>query len=289
MVIIVSREGQLANRIWHTTSFIANAKENRYRCYHLFFSEYIEYFSESFSKHYNSNPVVFIKNKLLQKFILKTYRFLKKLKLSNSLIFEDINYQESYSKSNTFNLNSSEFITKAKTKVVFISGWFFSDNHNFCKHQNFIKSVFTPNSSYLCSVRKNIENLRATSDLLVAIHIRRSDYRHFNNGIWFYEIGTYYEKMHQLLLLNELKSRRVKFIICSDEELKSEEFKGLDVFCEKKSFIEDFYLLANSNYIIGPPSTFSMWASFYGSIPLFQITFPEQDVAFENFKVWNVV
>lgn len=32
--------------------------------------------------------------------------------------------------------------------------------------------------------------------------------------------------------------------------------------------IEDLYALSKCDYIFGPPSTFSMWASFYGEVPL---------------------
>jgi hypothetical protein len=50
MVIIASKEGQLANRIFHASSFIANAKEHRYHIKHLFFDDYYSFFSESLNK-----------------------------------------------------------------------------------------------------------------------------------------------------------------------------------------------------------------------------------------------
>jgi len=32
--------------------------------------------------------------------------------------------------------------------------------------------------------------------------------------------------------------------------------------------VEDLYALAECDYIIGPPSTYTLWASFYGDTPL---------------------
>ena len=37
---------------------------------------------------------------------------------------------------------------------------------------------------------------------------------------------------------------------------------------KERSDIEDLYALSICDYILGPPSTFSMWASFYGGVPL---------------------
>jgi hypothetical protein len=44
MVIIVSKEGQLANRILHASSFIVNAEEHHYRVIHLFLMIFILFF-----------------------------------------------------------------------------------------------------------------------------------------------------------------------------------------------------------------------------------------------------
>jgi hypothetical protein len=38
-------------------------------------------------------------------------------------------------------------------------------------------------------------------------------------------------------------------------------------------FIEDLYALASCDYIIGPPSTFSQWASFYGNVPRYMVNY----------------
>ena len=44
-----------------------------------------------------------------------------------------------------------------------------------------------------------------------------------------------------------------------------------------RHFITDLYCMASCDGIIGPPSTFSQWASFYGKVPL-SFIFTKDDV-----------
>ncbi|HAX17707.1 MAG TPA: hypothetical protein DCY00_03825 [Actinobacteria bacterium] len=56
------------------------------------------------------------------------------------------------------------------------------------------------------------------------------------------------------------------------------------IYNSQNHFIEDLYSLALCDYIFGPPSTFSMWASFYGEVPLRFITNPDTDLSLDKFK-----
>jgi len=45
------------------------------------------------------------------------------------------------------------------------------------------------------------------------------------------------------------------------------------------------YGFARCDYLIGPPSTFTMWASFYGQVPLNIICRNDQPQAIDDFRV----
>jgi hypothetical protein len=47
MVLIVGKQGQLCNRIFHASAFLANATASDYRVYQARFNEYFEYFDEN--------------------------------------------------------------------------------------------------------------------------------------------------------------------------------------------------------------------------------------------------
>ena len=61
------------------------------------------------------------------------------------------------------------------------------------------------------------------------------------------------------------------FLICSDEPQHGGDFARMNVHFGTGHAIEDLYALARCDYLIGPPSTFSAWASFYGKVPLYFI------------------
>jgi hypothetical protein len=46
------------------------------------------------------------------------------------------------------------------------------------------------------------------------------------------------------------------------------------------------YSLAKCDLIMGPISTYSTWASFYGKVPLYRIDNPENPVSLDNFKIY---
>jgi hypothetical protein len=82
-----------------------------------------------------------------------------------------------------------------------------------------------------------------------------------------------------------LRPERVGFLVVSDEPQRALGFDGLAVRLLAGSALEDMYSLAYCDYIIGPHSTFSMWASFYGETPLYRLEDPYRTVSPEDFVV----
>jgi hypothetical protein len=108
----------------------------------------------------------------------------------------------------------------------------------------------------------------------VGVHIRKGDYANFKNGIYFFTNETYLEKMKTIVDL--FKDKKVGFLLCSNEAVDLSAFQGLTTFNSSGQFIEDIYSLAQCDCIIGPPSTFSKWACFYGQVPLCSFTKDQQ-------------
>ena len=74
-------------------------------------------------------------------------------------------------------------------------------------------------------------------------------------------------------MVNELPGKQVGFIIFSDENFRDQRdiFRGFSVHFGSGHVIEDLYALAQVDYIIAPPSTYSNWAAFYGQVPIYQV------------------
>lgn len=154
-------------------------------------------------------------------------------------------------------------------QIILLDGWQFRDKVNFNNYLPEIKRYFSPIEPFRSNIFHFSQMLRSKGKLVVGLHMRRGDYRDFEKGKYFYEVADY------ALFLRELDKLLVGqdpvYLICSDEKFDHELFSGLNYQIARGHLIEDMYCLANSDLIIGPPSTFSGWAKFYGNIPLFEI------------------
>jgi len=294
MVIIVSEEGQLANRILHASSFMVNAQEHGYRVVHLFFDDYYTFFSESLSG--NKTPIKFLGKRksglgsLFQKLITVGVKALLKTGITKLPFFEIVKYEGYHQGLKPFDLNDEQFVKKAKSKIVLAHGWAFRDPENFKKHRPLLLDAWKPNKYYCDNVEKYFKKYKNGNDLLIGVHLRGGDYKNFEGGKWFYTPGQYYEKMKEVATLEIFRNKRIAFIICTNEkELSLPATENFSVFKEERHFIEDLYLLAKCNYIIGPPSTFSAWASFYSDVPLLMIKDISVNISGEYFNKNAVV
>ena len=285
MVVIVSKEGQLANRLAHASAFIANALAHQYKVVHLFFEDYYLYFSESLEQQNHFLKIPFKKSdwltRFLQKLISLFTRGMSKLGITNFSFFQIINYRKYEQGVAVYNLGDEIFTKKARSKLVLTNGWMFRDRVNQLRYRDQVVKIFTPNKKYISSVENFYNKYREKNDVLIGVHIRRGDYRRFNEGIWFYDISDYYDKIKEVAALERFTGKKIGFIICSDEkQIEFDSTHSFNIYFEKRHFIEDLYLLAKCDFIIGPPSTFSIWASYYGSVPLYMIS--DKNTVIEN-------
>jgi hypothetical protein len=51
--------------------------------------------------------------------------------------------------------------------------------------------------------------------------------------------------------------------------------------------VEDLYALAACDRLLAAPSTFSMWASFYGAVPLYVVPHAAPDFSLADFRVFT--
>lgn len=107
-------------------------------------------------------------------------------------------------------------------------------------------------------------------DVVVGIHKRRGDYRSWRGGIYYYDDSVYSRIMNEIR--DCLTGKDVHFEVFSDENAK-------------RSAEEDQHLMSQCDYIIGPPSTFSTWASFMGKVPLLHIMDKDQKVRLCDFRM----
>lgn len=178
---------------------------------------------------------------------------------------------------------SPEFIAAANEKALFLQGYLFRDLPTLQKHSAEVRKLFLPIETHQRKVTEHITAARADCDLLVGFHVRRGDYREFAGGQYFYSLDQY--RLFLDRVAGQLKDKRVKFLICSDETIPSEVWKPHSVVRGPGQFIQDMYALAECDLIVGPPSTFSGWASFYGQKPLLHLNSKDVEIRLDRFEV----
>ncbi|TWT93211.1 alpha-1,2-fucosyltransferase [Stieleria varia] len=160
-------------------------------------------------------------------------------------------------------LADSTFEQKLRShRRLLTHGWLFRSETLFRRHADEVRSHLRPAECHRQNIARCITHARADTDVLVGVHIRRGDYATFQNGQYFFDDECYRRWMHQCA--EQFDGRRVTFLVCSNAPVDAEQFPGLNIVQGPGHLLEDMYTLAETDFMIGPPSTFTGWAAFMG-------------------------
>lgn len=275
MIIMSFKYGQLGNRLFLYTNFIANALEYNYKIINYSFDEYSKYFKLSFNNKKYNKKIITKKYRLINRIAIKLTNFLAKKNILKKFLIDDVE---------DFNMRNNNFLEDAKNKTLVPYGWSYRDGKSVKKYFEEIKKYFEPKDEYLINVNIFFKNIREEDKIVVGVHIRRGDYKDFENGNYFFDDMTYIDKMKQI---KSIFSKNIVFLICSDETINLDIYEKNDLIVKKpfNTLIEDLYSLSYCDYIIGVPSTFSLWAAFYGRKPLCVIKKKDDIIRKNDFNI----
>lgn len=256
----------MANRLVLASSFIAQAEEYGDAFLNLGFADYARFFEAT-----KRTPFLY-------------YRSSAPIKRKKTRFADCINIWNTYDKEDRpYSLGSPEFLTRQHdTRLLFVVGWSFRNPQATLKHREAIRRFFTPVAKHRDSIARATDQLRKGTDHLVGIHIRQTDYSTFANGKYFYSLDTYKSIMRRIAC--QLKGR-TRFLLCSDITLEKSGFAAFDVALGPGHPLQDNCLLSACDYLAGPPSTYTLWASFYGSVPRFEIISQTESISLDAFKI----
>lgn len=235
----------MCNRLWAFMPVLAYALQKRQKLYVLFAKKgYLDYFPH-------------LKQSKIVRFLFSHDR-----PIPASLEWRLGLYSERH------HLEVTDDLRKLKHTGLFsfVDGWQHRCDVSFVAEQkkNIIK-IFQPADSVIKKVKGNFSHY---DGITVGVHIRRGDYKDYLNGRYYYSNEVYLHAMEKLHNLFAAESRNVRFLICSNEQFVPPS-SNQDIFSiDGADAITDLYALSCCDYIIGPPSSFSQWASFYGEVPI---------------------
>ncbi|MCA9137455.1 MAG: alpha-1,2-fucosyltransferase [Planctomycetales bacterium] len=161
-------------------------------------------------------------------------------------------------------------------RKLLLQGWMFRSGRLLHRHRASIQNHFAVSQDDRMAIDQVVDRARDDCDTLVGVHIRRGDYANFLGGKYYYEDADYARMMRGIV--EQLPGRRVRFLVCSNEQLDERQFRGLRLTHGPGSALRDMYALAETNWMMGPPSTFTGWAAFIGERPRVEISARDQPV-----------
>lgn len=275
MLVIKDSPGQLCNRLWAYSKVIATASASKKTLLIPEFYEYSKYF-ECVNK---SEKIIFSTpsdSRIAQLFFWTLKSLLWEGKLTRFLrkvgLVQDIPSQPSEKMGNL-----NPFV------IYLVESWALQvDKSIVVSETPRIHQIFRPKAEYTDEVRRRLDFLRSKSDVLVGVHIRKGDYSQYRGGRYDYDLSEYVKIMKSL---RRDCRERVGFFLASNSRLDTSLFSDLLVYQLPDSpAMHDLVGLSMVDYIIGPPSTFSMSASYYGKVPLYFLTQSGASVSLENFS-----
>ena len=160
--------------------------------------------------------------------------------------------------------------------LTIVHGW--TELRNFeamKKYGDEIRKMFAP-AEYECLAAKNAKNTK-----LVGVHVRRTDYREWQGGKFYFENEVYERVIDEI---GAAIGGNVRFLVFTDEpKTLSPRLAQYNVW--PTTPVRDQLLMSQCDYLVGPLSTFTAWASFMGKVPLLHIMDKDQKVQLCDFKM----
>ncbi len=244
---IIDNPGQTCNKLWSYLDTIAWAMATGGKVYIFFWDPTLKDFDALRKNPYVSFPLY---NKLTAGLVRKRW-FVKLMKWTFLNRFTNRFYKTVFGQ-----------------RKGFVYGWSMRNSHvYFPKLKHEILKLYRPNTIITDAVDADFKKYRCEGYFIIGVHIRRGDYKDWEGGKYYFEWEEYRDIMLQLAKV--YIEKKPAFFISTNEKYDKSVFEGLTlVSAHCTSAIHDLYGLSCCDRIIGPLSSFSRWASFYGNVPL---------------------
>ena len=181
-------------------------------------------------------------------------------------------------------------------KHIVVSGWNVRFYDLFLKYRKEICELFTLDEQYTAPVKDkmaspSVMSSEAETSLALGVHIRRGDYAEWQNGQYYFDDAVYAAHINRFAELHPDQTIHV-FLSTNDNQVLAEAYQQacpkVVIHHFKGSAPEDLFMLSECDYLIGPPSTFSLVAAMYRDIPLYRMDVAdEQQMTPESFRLFD--
>ena len=287
-IVISKKTGRLGNRLQLYAHWIAFALEKEVRLLNPAFAEYSFFFRGTADQRLGKFPKdhgAVCPSEAFREWIYwsnrAAYKLAKPLAISKNSGIRVAKAQSSKFIQTDSLLN--DFLQES-WNILFTQGLhFYSPGEWFVRHGDKIRSFLEPLNVYQEKATQLVTKIKSQTDVLVGVHLRQTDYKEFVGGRFFYSLEQYLVKMLEIRDLYH--PRRCSFLICSDVQWEGNPKQGLAYFSGPGTLVGDLMALSKCDLILGPPSTFSGWAAWYGKVPIHFLENPTISLALDSFQI----
>ncbi|MBT7202159.1 MAG: hypothetical protein HN867_01545 [Deltaproteobacteria bacterium] len=287
-IIISKKTGRLGNRLQLYAHLLAFALEKDLRLLNPAFAEYSLFFQGTADQRWGKFPKdqdTVSPSETSREWIYwsnrAAYKLAKPLAISNNA-----GIRVAKAQSSKFIQTDSLWndVIQESWNILFTQGLhFYSPGEWFLRHGDTIRSFLAPLNCYQEKAIQFVTQIKLQTDVLVGVHLRQTDYQEFVGGRFFYSLNQYLMKMLEIRRLHHPRS--CTFLICSDVSWQEGLKQDLKCFSGPRTVIGDLIALSKCDLILGPPSTFSGWAAWYGKVPIHFLENPTISLALDSFEI----
>ena len=173
-------------------------------------------------------------------------------------------------------------------RMCIAEGWRVEFPELFRKYKKEIIELFQFKTYISKTVKERMAERDGGKTMRLGVHIRRGDYKTWNNGKYFFNDIVYASFITRFMRINHDRKVSV-YISTNDPGVNEATFRKLcddnNIFILKGNPAEDLCMLSECDYIIGPPSTFSLVGCMYRDIPIhWMMTSDPEALTTDGFK-----
>lgn len=263
MKIIFDEAGQMCNRFWSYLSVIDEAIDKKESVKVLFYDASLRYFDNL--RHNNIISFPFYIQRLQTEIGIRRYQKIIRCFLANRCL-------------------RLMYSTSIFMKMGFVNGWNTRGMYTINKNFEMIQELFVPNVNIREEVEKVLNPYKGSNKLLIGLHIRRGDYKKWYGGRYF--LSNDIIRYIIIRMVSLFPEKHVSFFISTNEPECISQFSEFRTICiDNASPAHDLYGLSLCDYIIGPISSFSKWASFIGRVPVLFFSKEKANFTHKDFAI----
>jgi hypothetical protein len=259
MVVIVRSFGNHSNRLFQNLHIEAFCIEHKIPFFNATMFDMARLFRFKYNYFLAISIIVF-------------FKVTKYFKLIHYIEFSDIHQLEYYKQN----------LLLGRSGLLFVGGWEFRDYEAISNQFELLKNkycIIKSNKSFslICDKIKDYE-------IVLGVHIRRGDFKTWCGGKYYFDDSTYRRFVNDFIKIQN--GKKIFVIYFSDNKLDPSSLNcPTEYIISKNAYYIDYKLMGKCTYLIGPPSTFSPWASFLYNVPYLRIEDSQQELHLADFKI----